>query len=335
MATIRKRGVRWNVQVRRKDFPPLSKSFLVKADAQAWARKREAEIDRGETPQAEQAANLKTFGDLLRRYKAEVTPLKRGAMFEQSRIEALLKHPLSNMTTQCLRPANFAAYRNERLKVVAAPTVRRELAILQHCFEVARKEWGVSIAPNPIAEIAKPSDGRPRERRVSESEFECLERELRQARNPYVRDVFLFAIATGMRRGEILALVWEHVDLENRTALLLMTKNGEPRTVPLSPPALELLARIRSNDPNAKGQVFPLTANAFRLAWDRMMRRSKIENLRFHDLRHEAISRFFEMGLSVPEVSLISGHKDVRMLFRYTHLKPENVARKLNQMSTP
>jgi integrase len=74
---------------------------------------------------------------------------------------------------------------------------------------------------------------------------------------------------------------------------------------------------------------FPVTPNALRMAWDRLIRRTSITNLRFHDLRHEAISRFFEMGLSMPEVALISGHKDPRMLFRYTHLDPERVIAKL------
>ena len=79
--------------------------------------------------------------------------------------------------------------------------------------------------------------------------------------------------------------------------------------------------------------MFPVSANAFQLSWERVKLRAQIENFRFHDLRHEAISRFFELGLSVPEVSLISGHKDARMLFRYTHLKPENVAKKIEALT--
>ena len=80
-------------------------------------------------------------------------------------------------------------------------------------------------------------------------------------------------------------------------------------------------------------RLFPMSANALRLAWERLKRRAGIRDLRFHDLRHEAISRFFEMGLSIPEVSLISGHKDVRMLLRYTHLRPADVAQKLNSLA--
>jgi integrase len=136
-----------------------------------------------------------------------------------------------------------------------------------------------------------------------------------------------------MRRGEVLALTWPNVDFENRVAFLPITKNGEPRRVPLSTEAIETLQSIRESVWREKALVFPTTANAVRLAWQRAKRRAGVENLRFHDLRHEAISRFFELGLSVPEVSLISGHKDARMLFRYTHLKAENVAKKIEELT--
>ena len=77
-------------------------------------------------------------------------------------------------------------------------------------------------------------------------------------------------------------------------------------------------------------KLFPVTPNAVRLAWERLTKRTGIADLHFHDLRHEAISRFFELGLSVPEVALISGHKDPRMLFRYTHMNAQLIAAKLN-----
>ena len=96
--------------------------------------------------------------------------------------------------------------------------------------------------------------------------------------------------------------------------------------VPLSTKAVCVLQQQRSR---TGLHPFPVTSNAFRLAWDRLRSRAGLNDLRFHDLRHEAISRFFEMGLSIPEVALISGHKDVKMLFRYTHLKVDNLVSKL------
>ena len=87
---------------------------------------------------------------------------------------------------------------------------------------------------------------------------------------------------------------------------------------------------LRQQQSRTEHQPFPINANAFRLAWDRLRNRAGLVDFRFHDLRHEALSRFFEMGLSIPEVALISGHKDVKMLMRYTHLRAKDLARKLN-----
>src|SRR5262249_49586462 len=132
-------------------------------------------------------------------------------------------------------------------------------------------------------------------------------------------------VETGMRRGELLSLRWDDIDMASRTVHLKMTKNGHPRTVPLSVAALEVVRRM----PREEESVFRVTANAFRLAWERLKRKAGVTGLRFHDLRHEAVSRFFEKGLNVPEVASISGHRDPRMLMRYTHPKAEAIAQKL------
>ena len=133
------------------------------------------------------------------------------------------------------------------------------------------------------------------------------------------------AVETGMRRSELLAMRWDDVDVGARTVLLRSTKNGHPRTVPLSPRALEIIR----DTPRFGKIVFGVSANAVRLAWERLKRRAGVTDLRFHDLRHEAVSRFFENGLNMPEVAAISGHKDPRMLMRYTHPKAEAIALKL------
>jgi integrase len=209
---------------------------------------------------------------------------------------------------------------------VSGSTVRRELGLLLHALKIARVEWHLPVPE--LRPITKPPENNPRERRLADDEIGALDDALRQCRNKVVRPAFLFALATGMRRGEVLSLRWGNVDYEARTAFLPITKNGRPRSVPLSPQALAVLQRLPRTDAEI---VFPISANSLRLAWDRVKRRAGVHDLHFHDLRHEAISRFFEQGLSVPEVSLISGHRDPRMLFRYTHLKAADVAAKLNR----
>lgn len=118
------------------------------------------------------------------------------------------------------------------------------------------------------------------------------------------------------------------VDWINGLLTIPVTKTGRPRTIPLRDSAIEILKR-QAVGKGKDDRLFPLSANAFRLAWERLKRRAGIQDLRFHDLRHEAISRFFEDGLSLPEVALISGHRDPRQLFRYTHLEASKIAAKL------
>jgi integrase len=167
-----------------------------------------------------------------------------------------------------------------------------------------------------------------RERRLKPGELEKLVEAARSCRNRWVLPIILFAIETGMRRGEILALRWEHIRHDEQSLLIPQTKNGYARIIPLSPRALELLSGL----PVVEDRVFPTTAIALRLACDRIKLRACVADLHFHDLRHEAISRFFERGLTIPEVALISGHRDARMLFRYTHAVREGILTKLRAL---
>jgi integrase len=324
MATIRKRGSSWQAQVRREGYPPLSKTFASKADALAWARDQERAIDRAELPTTIRELKGITVGDLLRRYSEAVTPLKRGAGPEQYRIRTLLAHGLAQIAVSRLSPAAIAQYRDERLKLVKSGTVRRELAIVQHCFEIARREWGLPIPANPVQQITVPDPQRPRERRLGDDEGSRLASAAATSAW-YLRSLITLAVESGMRRGELLSIRWKDIDLSGPTIRIVRTKNGHPRTIPLTPKAVEILSSLERKD----DRVFPVTPNAVRLAWERLRKRAGLDDLRLHDLRHEAVSRFFEYGLTVPEVALISGHRDPRMLSRYTHLRPEKVAEKL------
>jgi integrase len=334
MATLRKRGTKWQVQVRRNGFPAASKTFHLKEDAVRWGRQQEHRIDTGKPVKlalASPEAELK-LADLLERYRLEVLPRKRAAgPIEAFHLRALQRHSIAQIALSKLTSPCIAAYRDDRTRKVSSSTILRELGLLFHSLRVARREWGLPVPE--IEKIAKPTPNKARERRLSNGELAALNAALEGCRNKLVKPVFLFAIATGMRRSEILSLRWADVDLEKRTAFLPITKNAHSRTVPLSASAAAILERQTSAVPR-RDKCFPISSNAFRLGWERVKRRANVQDLHFHDLRHEAISRFFEMGLSVPEVSLISGHKDARMLFRYTHLKAERVAQKLQSLDS-
>lgn len=326
MATIRKRGGRWQVQIRRQGHAPVSRTFAKKSDADAWARLTEQRLDQTAAPVDLRSLDKTTFGDLLRRYRSEVTVRKRGALYEGYRLDQMLRHPMAELPLSRLCGATFAAYRDERLKTVSGETVRREMTILRHVIQVARQEWDVPLLDNPVSLVKRPKPNRPRDRRPTAEEIEKLIGLARRSRTPLLAEAIILAMETGLRRSELLAIEWRHVDLSRRILAVPLTKTGEPRTIPLTPTAVETLRKL----PWSNGRLFSLRAEGLRRAWERLCTRAGIVDLHWHDWRHEALSRFFEMGLSLPEVAAISGHKEPRMLMRYTHLRAENLAMKLS-----
>ena len=326
MAMIRKRGRKWQAVVRRKGHSPVSKVFNQKADAVAWGRQKDAETDRAGVQVDTRELETTTVGDILRRYRDEVVARKRSQPVEDYVVSRLLRQPFSVLTLAEMSAAPFAAYRDRRARTVSGSTIRRELGILQHAFDIARREWAIPLTTNPIKDVKNPSPGRPRTRRLQEGEFERLVAACEECRNDLIEPFIRFAVETGMRRGEITRVRWEQIDLDRRTLHIPETKNGHPRTIPLTRGAV---GTLRALDTLKSKRAFPLSDNAFKCAWRRLQARSGVRDFHFHDFRHEAISRFFEMGLSVPEVALISGHRDYRMLARYTHLRAEDVVAKL------
>ena len=326
MANIRNRNGRWQAQVRRQGSDTLTKTFPTRREALAWARSQEHQIDGGRAivrPKATKA----TLGDLLDRYRSNITPTKKSAEVEGYRIGKMLRHPLSKLPATKVTTSDIVRYRDDRLAEVSSETVRQDLVLLGPLFDVARREWGYSIMCNPVDDVTKPAPAKPRTRRLTYPDLRSLVEALATTRNPVVAQVFRFALATGMRRGEVLRARWEDVDWHNSLLLIPVTKTDQPRLIPLTSSAMRILHRVRLESRSAD-IIFPITTNAFRLAWQRVKARSGVENFRFHDLRHEAVSSFFEQGLSLPEVALISGHRDPRQLMRYTHLDAARIARK-------
>jgi integrase len=244
------------------------------------------------------------LGELLSRYCEEITQGKRSANTEERRLNRLIKDPISALTLDRLSSSAIAAFR-DRMLPDGARTTHYDLTLIRHCLKIAIHEWGLMLSSNPVDFIKMPPASKPRQRRLNKGEYERLEQASHLTLNPHIWPIIAFAIETGMRRSEILGLTWENINQEKQLAYLPLTKNGTSREVPLSKKAVKVLSnqRARQDTPTP----FPVNANAFRLAWDRLRKRADLCDLRFHDLRHEAISRFFETGLSIPEVALISG----------------------------
>jgi integrase len=344
--TIVKRGpYQWQAKVRRKGQAPQSKTFTTKADAEAWARELETEMHRG-VFQSRAEAEHTTLNEALDRYAREMTPRKKGAERELRRIERWKRRAIAARHLPAIRGADLAQFRDElRADGKAENTIRLELALLSQVFETARKEWGMESLTNPVRNIKAPGGSRQRDRRLREREEEYLMAALECSSQPIARAVAAFAIETGMRQSEILGLTWDAVDMKRRVAHLAETKNGAARTVPLSTKALAILEGKGPHEPDDR--IFPIAENWLRRVFaqacaagraqylqDCAKSRHKpdkrfLDDLRFHDLRHEATTRFFERRLELMEVASITGHKTLSMLKRYTHLRAEDLARKL------
>jgi integrase len=330
MATLRKRKGQngrnvWQVQIVRRGFPPQYRTFNTRDQAESWARVTEAQMDQGLWHDRSEGDRT-LLREALVRYEQEITPRKASQQPERSRIRMVSGSFLGGLALSRITGRDVADYiRDRQAGGASAHTVRLDLSLLSHLYSVARSAWGMEylVNPVPLAKLARPKIPRGRERRLLEGEEEKLLR----AASPVFGAVIRWALATAMRRGEIANLRWEHVDRPRRSVLLPETKNGETRSVPLSPAALAVLESLPRR---IDGSVFGLTGNAIRLTWRRTVTRAGITGLRFHDLRHEAISRLFEeTDLDVMEIRAISGHKTLQMLARYTHLRTHRLADRL------
>ena len=329
MASFIKRNGRWTARVRKTGYPETTQTFPNKASALKWSQRVESDPEKFLAEQLPEDHQLRTVGDLVRNYGKEVTPQKKGRDKERFRLRVLQRSYLSGVSLSELKPHHITKFREDRLKEVSAGTVLKDLGLLSAVINTGMTKWGLEnvLRSNPVSLISKPRAPRPRDRRLEAGELERL-LAAGASPNPWFRVVVLFAIETGTRRGETLSLTWENVHLGKRYVHLPDTKNGDSRDVPLSPQALELL-RDLPKDIREDQVVFPLHFEALKSSLRRACSKACISDIRFHDLRHEATSRFFEKGLNVMDVSAIMGHKDLRILQRYTHLWVEDPARKL------
>lgn len=330
VANIRPRaGGTYQVQIRRRGLPPQVRTFPSLKEAKIWARAVESSIDSGRFIDPAPLRKT-TLREIFQRYREEVSPTKKGHHSEVLRLQALERAPLASLALVDISAPGVAAYRDGLLRAGRMPsTVNRTLNLISSVLNHARREWALQVE-NPLKDVRRPSAGPGRDRRLLPGEEERLFVELGRARNSWIVPLVGLALETAMRRGELLALDWSRVDPSRRVAHLQDTKNGRPRGIPLSPRAIAILEGLHGDEPPSSGPVFRATAEAVKLAFQRAVQRAGLEDFRFHDLRHEAISRLAERGdLSILEVAAISGHRDLRLLQRYTHLSAGKIAQKL------
>lgn len=275
-----------------------------------------------------------TLEKALSRYLKSVSVLKKGFEAESYRINVLQKDPIACQVMKDITSVDIATYRDRRLstpnartgKPVSNATVRLELSLLSNVFDVGRIEWGY-CGDNPVKNVRKPKPAPGRERRLTARESKQILRYAADHSNPELYSIIVIALETAMRQGEILNLTWERINFKTSVAHLEETKNGSKRDVPLSIKARDALVRLGMK---SKGQIFSYKPAGIKSTWRFLTQKLRIDDLHFHDLRHEAISRLFELGtLDLMEVAAISGHKSLSMLKRYTHLRAHKLVQKL------
>ena len=314
----------WQAHIRRRGYPAQIKTFDTKAEAQAWAAGVENEIARGVFVSRAEAENT-TLNEALDRYSREISARKKGHVAELSIMTAWRQSALISRSLATVRSQDLAKIRDAWTREMAPATVRNRFALLSHLFSVARREWGMASLGNPAHDVRLPRTANARDRRLVDDE----QARLLAAATAYggeIGPLIIWAIETAMRRGEIAAMRWEHLDRKARVLLIPETKNGTPRRVPLSTTALSVLDGLPRR---LDGRVWGMRPDSISQAFERVCKAADIEGLTFHDLRHEATSRFFEKGLGLMEVAAITGHKTVQMLKRYTHLRAEDLVGRL------
>ena len=326
----------YRAQVRRRGFPPVTATFERKTDADKWAKATEADMDRRRYfPQHE--AERHTLAELVDR-QLEAVKMDRAHDYERQRvILGWWKAKIGAHTLATITPELLGRHRDQlQAKEGFAPgTVNRYLSALSKAFSDAVKEWHW-LQDNPLARVSKKTEPQGRVRYLSDDERTALLDACRKSERSELYLIVLFALTTGMRRGELLGLRWQDIDLERRVAVLHNTKNGDRRSVPIVPEVAELLrkhGKVRKLDNDLIFAKDSAEVWTFDKAWYQALKDAKLKDFRFHDLRHTAASYLAMSGASVPELAAVLGHRTLAMVKRYAHLSEQHTGAVVERMT--
>lgn len=329
MASIVKINNKWRALIRRAGHKSICKTHPTKQAAEAWARKIEAQIDAGSKTVVLGAA---TVGDLIDRYRSmrdQARPILDTSN-EHYQLRAL-RNTLGAVRLARLSAEDLVGWAQQRKDEGAGPyTINCDLSKLGTVMRYA----GLGMDLPDVVQQARPllhhlgliGGGGKRERRPTLDE---IERILAVAPD-WLGDMIRFAIATAMRRGEIVRLLWADLDQSRKVILVRDRKHprkkvGNNEEVPLLSEAWEIIQRrLAQRDPD-EPRVFPHHEQTVSKYFTNLCRDLDIPDLHFHDLRHEGASRLFEAGFAIQEVALVTGHKDWRHLRRYTNLRADSL----------
>lgn len=336
MATYRKRGDSWRAEVA-KNGVRRSGTFDTKAEAIAWATKVESEILDGKL-RAVKAS--KTLAEAMAIYRDTVSPTKGGARWEVVRLNRFIDElEFTGTLVDRVTSDRIAEWRDARLRQVSPGTVAREMNLLSAVFEQCCREWRW-CSFNPVHGVRRPTEPPPREQRITNAMLDALiatmgyERwKVPENKIQRVALAVLLAVETGMRAGEIVGLRRDRVFLGKKYARLDKTKNGDARNVPLSSDAVKILGLLIDAAPASDGTVFGLSSAILESLFRKYRKKAAescpaLDGVRFHDTRHEAVSRLARK-LDVLDLARMIGHRDVRSLMIYYNEHASDIAERL------
>ncbi len=336
MGTIRKRKRKsenvYYAEVRQKNSKSIGKTFLKRSNATRWIKEVEYQLERQSYVDFRNTARL-TLGDLLRRYRDQKAPKKKGVDCEFYKLNLMLRHKIAKKRLLDLRTKDVLDFKNDiklndgKFYPRAASTVNKYVHYIYTVWETARLEWDITLPHlNPASLVKKDKVNDKIDRILTIDEYQNLLEASSKSNLTFLSDMIEFAYITAMRFGEITKLKATDIDFTKRLARLEDTKNGESRDVPLTNRALEIVNKYRFKD-----QLFKIHRNKFRHYFEQACKRADVKNFRFHDLRACAITNLFLDGWSIAEVSVVSGHKTWSELKRYTRIQPTDLVKKINK----
>ena len=335
MSSLRKeKNGRWRGEVRKNGLR-ISKTFDSKGDASKWAREVEIKIEKDQFEDFKDSAHL-TLAHLIKRYRDEITPNKKGAVSEVYKLNFIIRQPIAKTKILRLSTRKIIEFKNELKRLRAPATVNKYIHYLYTIWETARLNWGINLPPNnPTALVKREKVMTKIDRILTDQEYDDLLRACKRSNLEQLSDIVEFAYLTAIRFGEITKLQVKDIDFDKSTARLLDTKNGESRDVPLVQRALDICDKYRFKEKILQFQtsqvLFPIHRDKFRHYFEQACKKAEVKNFRFHDLRACAITNLFKAGWDISSVAVVSGHKSWSELQKYTRIKAVDLVKKINE----
>jgi integrase len=345
-------NIKYRASIHRKGCKPINKRFTFEKDAKRWIRENESALETTGLPITRDHLRKHTVREIVTRYLNEKTPKKGCAANEATVLKKFLRRDICNLPLSAITVQNAYKYKHDREKEtwngkpISPSTIRRELNTIQHVFEVARKEWGFTNL-FPFRGIDIKGSMIRRTRRLKTGELDALylhAHDCRGANAVYVSCAIALAVETGMRLQEIFNLEWSDVGIgtktfDERRIVIRKSKTGAPRTIVMTVGARAFIMTLMTFNGLQGGpkdtKIFPMTKGAFKQSWAGLKDRAfkagcDLSDLTFHDLRHEAGSRFDELELTKAENDLMMGHVSKDMAFLYINPTLDRIQAKLD-----